>query len=420
MKPKIEVYFVIYLASIVSFFAVESEVKRYKRDQDNILLQASQDQINSIIEINESSSWDSEYTKFKLDVFIDGDYKRDNFNAIASFKFPEEDAQSDGSTIVYRIDTLKLVNEEQNKYSLELETEVFGSYRNVEGEIELEVKFVPAFSQEKMDYWAKLFGNEKIARKIKRILDRKVLEKGSFSITKGIKKKFKPGGEGIVTRFDLTFDRREWPVLTDIPWRIPLTVGGVFSENDFVLDIRTGMSMIDRIEKDHPRSYIYGTGRSSGHIEVTGAREDGQTDEARIQLNVYEPQYEVPSIVNEFYIDEDFPFDGRIKEVDSDKISVVVNSSLINGGQLSFNQPNFTIGPFEREGTVNVEIYVDGNQVSSLNRLYKVKRPGPPQISYERRIGDRLQFRIATYGKLNELDGAPFVDEGLEEMTIYQ
>ena len=112
MKPKIEVYFVIYLASIVSFFAVESEVKRYKRDQDNILLQASQDQINSIIEINESSSWDSEYTKFKLDVFIDGDYKRDNFNAIASFKFPEEDAQSDESTIVYRIDTLKLVNEE--------------------------------------------------------------------------------------------------------------------------------------------------------------------------------------------------------------------------------------------------------------------------------------------------------------------
>jgi len=67
-----------------------------------------------------------------------------------------------------------------------------------------------------------------------------------------------------------------------------------------------------------------------------------------------------------------------------------------------------------------MEIYVDGNQVSSLNRLYKVKRPGPPQISYERRIGDRLQFRIATYGKLNELDGAPFVDEGLEEMTIYQ
>ena len=79
MKPKVEVYFVIYLATIISFFAVESEVRRYKKNQDNLLLQASKTQIDNLIQISENSSWDGDYSNFKLDVFIEGDYLREIF-----------------------------------------------------------------------------------------------------------------------------------------------------------------------------------------------------------------------------------------------------------------------------------------------------------------------------------------------------
>ena len=420
MKPKVEVYFVIYLATIISFFAVETEVRRYKKNQDNLLLQASQAQINKIIQISENSSWDGDYSNFKLDVFIDGDYLKDNFKAMASFKFPEDEKANEPVFKTYRTDTLKLVNRNQNKYSVELKTKEFGKYRNVEGEIELEVQYVPAFSEEKMNYWAEVFGGEKIAKKIKRILDKKVKEQGPFSVFKDIKKKFKPGGEGIVTKFNLAFDSKERAVLKGIPWRIPVTVGGVFSEKDFVLEVTSGKQLIDSIEIDHPRSYLYGRGLSVGNIEITGAREDGETAKDRIKLNLFQPQYEVESIVNEFYIDESFPFDARIKEVGSDKISVEVTSSLIKGNKLAFGSPNFEIGPFKKEGKVKIGVFVDGNKVSSLDRIYKVKRPGPPQITFEKRVGERLQFRIATYGTKNKLDGAPIVDEGLEDMTEYQ
>ena len=74
------------MATIISFFAVESEVRRYKKNQDNLLLQASKTQIDKLIQISENSSWDGDYSNFKLDVFIDGDYS-EKFNAIASFEF---------------------------------------------------------------------------------------------------------------------------------------------------------------------------------------------------------------------------------------------------------------------------------------------------------------------------------------------
>ena len=164
MKPKVEVYFVIYLATIISFFAVESEVRRYKKNQDNLLLQASQTQIDNLIQISENSSWNGDYSNFKLDVFIDGDYSREKFNAIASFKFPEDENSRDPVFKTFRSDSLKLVDRQQNKYSLQLKTKEFGKYRNVEGEIELEVQYVPAFSEESMNYWSEVFGGEKISQ----------------------------------------------------------------------------------------------------------------------------------------------------------------------------------------------------------------------------------------------------------------
>ena len=130
MKPKVEVYFVIYLATIISFFAVETEVRRYKKNQDNLLLQASKTQIDNLIQISENSSWDGDYSNFKLDVFIDGDYSRENLKAIASFKFPKDEKSKNPVFKTFRTERLKLVNSQQNKYSLQLKTKEFGKYRN--------------------------------------------------------------------------------------------------------------------------------------------------------------------------------------------------------------------------------------------------------------------------------------------------
>jgi len=420
MKPKVEVYFVIYLATIISFFAVESEVRRYKKNQDALLLQASKNQINKLIEISETSSWDRDFSKFKLDVFIDGDYSKDNLKTIASFKFPDDEKAELLNFLTFRTDTLQLKDDAQNMYSLELNTKDFGQYRNVEGEIELEVQYIPQFSKEKMSYWSEVFGNEKIARKIKRILNKQIEEEGYFSIKKDIKKKFKPGGDGIVTKFNLTFDADEKAVLKGIPWKIPISVGGVFKKEDFVLEVITGNQYVDNFRKEHPRSYLFGKGSSGGVIKVAGTRNDGQTAKAEIKLNVFQPQFEKEAVVKEFYLDETFNFDGRIKEVKTDDITASVESGLINGGKLSFGSPNFEIGPFSREGKIEINIFVNGIFINALKRTFEVKKPGPPLVTFQKRDGEKLYFRIATFGKKNSIDGNPIIDEGLRSINSYQ
>ena len=46
-QARVEVYFIIYIATIVSFFAIEGEVKHFKDNQKKILLEVSKDKIQN-------------------------------------------------------------------------------------------------------------------------------------------------------------------------------------------------------------------------------------------------------------------------------------------------------------------------------------------------------------------------------------
>ena len=49
---RVEIYFVIYLATILSFFAVEGEMRSYKKKQNDIILAIAKDKIEQLVEID--------------------------------------------------------------------------------------------------------------------------------------------------------------------------------------------------------------------------------------------------------------------------------------------------------------------------------------------------------------------------------
>ena len=118
---------------------------------------------------------------------------------------------------------------------------------------------------------------------------------------------------------------------------------------------------------------------------------------------MYEPQYEVNTDNISIYVDETYNFDGRIKEVESSRVSVVIENKITDD-RINYNTPNFTIGPFKREEQINIKIKVDNNFVNSLNRTIKVKKPPPPNIELTTKDGLVLIFTVTTYGKENGLD----------------
>ena len=75
-QARVEVYFIIYIATIVSFFAIEGEVKHFKDNQKKILLEVSKDKIQNLVTIRNATDIHSKDT-INLKVSLDGAFSKD-------------------------------------------------------------------------------------------------------------------------------------------------------------------------------------------------------------------------------------------------------------------------------------------------------------------------------------------------------
>ena len=144
-------------------------------------------------------------------------------------------------------------------------------------------------------------------------------------------------------------------------------------------------------------------GSSNGNIQISAIRlGDGKTRTASIEIRAYDPQYESNNDNIEIYVDEDFDFDARIKEVESSRISATVLDNITNITS-DYKTANFTLGPYKTNGEVQVKIKVDGKRVNLLDRKIIIKKPPPPSIEVIEKTLSTIQFKVITYGKNNEL-----------------
>ena len=70
---KVEVYFLINLGAILSLFAIEGELAKYKRKQGDILLEVAKDKLEAMVDVNNINSLNSD-SLYKFTFDLEGEY----------------------------------------------------------------------------------------------------------------------------------------------------------------------------------------------------------------------------------------------------------------------------------------------------------------------------------------------------------
>ena len=268
----------------------------------------------------------------------------------------------------------------------------------------IKINFIPLISEITQNRWIESFGSEKVVNKIVSNIYDKVATDGSFEIIKTIETPIVPK-PGIAETFEIVFDKDEFGVIKDIPFKIAFINTGIDRVQDLIVDIVDGKSLIKNIDLNTTKSFLSGIARNSGLVRLRGVRKiDDKISTASINPKVFEPQWESKTNTYEVYIGEDFEFDARIKEISQNKISTTIKSALINTGEISFKSPFVELPAFSSAGSLELQVYVDGNEVKDLRSVLTVKTPPPPEIDL-RRIGDsnNVEFLVTVFGKTNEV-----------------
>ena len=264
---KVEVYFLINLGAILSLFAIEGELAKYKRKQGDILLEVAKDKLEAMVDVNNINSLNSD-SLYKFTFDLEGEYDKESVDVNAEFNLNDTTALNDELNL-----TAKAVMKE-GSYVAEIPISQFETFQNKRFDVSLDIGFLPNISSSTIDDWTVIFGSDNIAKKIEDNINKKVSRDGAFRMTRDLDAAIVPVPlEGQKADFFVLFDKKRFTVLKGLKWEIPLTVGGVFSNSDFEVSISGGNEMISSIEQGTPRSKIIGNATSSGgSIEITGIR----------------------------------------------------------------------------------------------------------------------------------------------------
>ena len=398
-KSGIELYFVLYISIIVSFLTIEAELKNYIKSQDDILLEVAQKEIQNLVEI-ESNSSDDMNNELKYSVAFKGDYDRENFKSEIYFYV---DSLNEKGDPVFEIS--KKLNEEDNFYSANIPFDDFDTYLRKPLLTKIKMNFMPQISQDTKNNWSESFGSEKVVDKIIENIFERVEKEGSFELVKNIDTPLVPK-PGVSENFEIVFDRNEYPVIKDIPFELAFINTGIDRTQDFFVDVVKGKSMIKEVKLNSTKSFIRGVASNNGVISLRGVRKiDDKISQTEIAIKAFEPQWESKTNTNETYIGEEFEFDARIKEISQRLITATIKSNLLPSGQLSIKSPYIKLPAFKAPGSLELSVFVDGNEVKGLKTVLAVKTPPPPEINFLREPNsNNIKLVVTVFGKTNSVD----------------
>ena len=398
-RSGIELYFVLYISIIVSFLTIEAELKNYIKSQDDILLEVAQKEIQNLVEIETNSSEDMN-DELKYSVSFKGDYDRENFKSEIYFY---TDSLNEKGEPVFQIS--KKLNRLDDMYSANISFDDFDTFLRKPLLTKIKINFTPQISQETKNNWSESFGSENVVDKIiENIFDR-VESEGSFELVKNIDTPLVPK-PGVSENFEIVFDRSEYPVIKDIPFELAFINTGIDRTQDFFVDVIRGKAIVKEVELNSTKSFIRGVASNNGIIELRGVRKiDDKISQTEISIKAFEPQWESKTNTNEAYIGEEFEFDARIKEISQSLISATIKSNLLPSGQLSIKSPYIKLPAFNTPGSLELSVFVDGDEVRGLKTELTVKTPPPPEINFVR-VGqsNNIKFIVTIFGKTNEVD----------------
>jgi len=407
-KNRIELYFVLYITTIVSFLTIEAQLKNYIKAQDDILLEVAKKEINNLVKVESNLSRDKN-DSLEIVIMFNGDFEKSNFSPKITL-YSDEELNPDDS--LFEISSELYAIEDSFKTSIAYAD--FGDFLRKPLRTRLNIQFIPDISKETKEKWVEAFGSEKVVAKIENNIYKRIKEKGFFAFEKQLETPIVPKA-GISENFEIVFDKEEYGVIRDIPYKISFITTGIDRVQDLILDVISGESMVSSIEKNSTKSFIKGIARESGLITIRGIRTlDDSMSNGSMSLKVFDPQWESANNIYEAYIGEAFEFDARIKEIPQDMVSVTLKSDLLKKGTLSYNSPFIKLEPFNKSGSINLSVFVDGNEIKDLRSELFVKKPPPPEINVSRiPKSNDLILTITIFGKTNGLKGSIIKRAGL-------
>lgn len=395
---RLDIYFVIYLSAIVSFFALEGELRTKKQQQEKTLLQVASYKLRDLINISFSDLSDYENDKIDLKFKIKGDFDKESFKSDIVFK-KTANSKDDKESIKTLKFPLKL-NEAKEWYYYQATTEDFGNLFDKTFDVGLEVKFSPFVSDKTFSSWVEDFGGTLPAKKLlKHIRDEK-----EVTINKNLNFKFSPTGQGERLNPSIFFTDQEIILLDGLSSKIPLIINNIPPKRlkYFKLNITEGKNFVKNIQKDVPETKLtmLGSESMSGRkLTIVGTQTNtGKTTIATINVKVIKPRFEEFN-ENEIYVNDDYFFDGRIVDIPSQDISMKISGDYVNR---RIDGDFFQFPIFTKPGKIAIQMYVY-NQKISLNYSVNVVPPPPPSINLISREGNNLYFEFYAFGNGNEI-----------------
>ena len=393
---RVDIYFVIYLSAIVSFFALEGELRTKKQQQEKTLLQVASYKLRDLIDISFSDLSDYENDKIDLKFKIKGDFNKDSFKSDIVFKRKTEEEQDSIQVLKF---PLKL-NDSKDWYFYQATTDDFGNLFDKTFDVGLEVKFNPHISDQTYTSWIEDFGGTLPAKKLlKHIRDEK-----EITINKNLNFKFSPTGQGERLNPSIFFADQEIILLDGLTSKIPLIINNIPPKRlkYFNLNVTEGKSFVKKIQKNVPETKLtmLGSESMSGrNLTIVGTQTNtGKTTTAKINVKVIKPRF-VESNEAEIYVNDKFYFDGRIIDLPSQNISMEISGDFINerleGSFFEFPQ-------LTKPGKINIQMYVRSQEIS-LSHSVDVVPPPPPKVILSSKDGNNLEFLFYAYGNGNEL-----------------
>ena len=390
---RVEIYFIIYLATIISFFAVEGEVREYKKRQNDILLGVVKDKLGQLIDLQHSDN--SVGNTVIFDFTASGNFNPKTFSGDVVF-YRDINDENQISAPLRKKDS----SGEEKEYYIEQSLDDFGVNKERQHSVRIDMSFMPDINEETLSDWAGSFGERKIAEKVKKLIE----DRGKVELSKKLDYKFYPYKVTDIPLFFLSL-KSEYSVIEGLSWELPITVAGVRNNDEFDLRITQGLKLA-QLKKHYMNSTLSGRAARSGTIRVQGRDNFGQIAEASVELRVREPEWENPPQEDVVYLnDPPYSFDGRIKDIPFGRASMLVSGISYPPEGETIPMPTYRFGPYNKEGSVQIQMLVDGTPVE-LKHNFTVKKPPPPQIGTPSIIDKSTniyQVEVRYYGRANEI-----------------
>ncbi|MCF6238167.1 MAG: hypothetical protein L3J79_05025 [Candidatus Marinimicrobia bacterium] len=396
-QARVEVYFIIYIATIVSFFAIEGEVKHFKDSQKKILLEVSKDKIQNLVMIRNATDLHSKDT-INLKVQLDGAFDKSTFSGTVHLNPIDAPEELGLKELTYPLSP-KNDDPENKTFMAVIPKSDFNLKAEVLYRMSADISVMPDEKLVELEL-SKSYSDKTIVHKIMDAMT----DVGKISLDKEFQNILDPAGGAIQAPFNITVDRPKVSIVEGLPWEVRVIIGGIVDADDLELIATRGANLVGKLDVETPVSVVTGRGRKDGRVTLRGTRlSDEEVTEVEFQLQVRPPLWLKEPTVSEAYVGDPYIFEGALRDIPSSETSIRVGGTAVRGGIMPgtiAQLPDLT-----EEGNITFQVLVDGRDVKGMTHRVSVVKPPKPKISVNPvgRDGNYLTFEITTYGKNNSV-----------------